>query len=221
MAMQLVDDSPGVLLGGVGDREDAADAALPAGKDHRAALCLPRRGRSLKRSWQLEPGLRHEFPASDQRLDAIDVGANAVAGDRREALGPRGTQTARRSAADDRASDRMLRVRFGRRRAPQQPLDAFGRLSLDVDECHLAARERPRLVEYDGVEPARKLEDLAALDQDAERGAAAGADHERRRRREAQRARACDDQHGHGGEQPAARVPDDEPPAGDRRDRDP
>ena len=49
------------------------------------------------------------------------------------------------------------------------------------------------------VDPARLLEHLGALDQDAELRAAAGADHERGRRRQAERARAGDDQHGDGG----------------------
>ena len=50
-----------------------------------------------------------------------------------------------------------------------------------------------------GVDPAGGLQDLGALDQDAELGAAAGADHQRGRRGQAQGARAGDDQHGDGG----------------------
>ena len=58
-----------------------------------------------------------------------------------------------------------------------------------------AARERAGLVEHDRVDPVRALERLAAPDQDARLGPAAGADHDRRRRREAHRARTGDDQH--------------------------
>ena len=60
-------------------------------------------------------------------------------------------------------------------------------------------RDRAGLVEHDRVDAAGGLEHLRALDQQAELGAAAGADHQRDRRREAERAGAGDDQHGDGG----------------------
>ena len=55
-------------------------------------------------------------------------------------------------------------------------------------------------------DPARLLEDLRPLDQDAELRAAAGADHQRGRRRQTERARAGDDQHGDGGGERVAGV---------------
>ena len=68
--------------------------------------------------------------------------------------------------------------------------------TIDVAHLHPAGRDRAGLVEHDRVDAARRLEHLGALDQDAELGAAAGADEQRRRRGESERARAGDDQHG-------------------------
>ena len=68
-----------------------------------------------------------------------------------------------------------------------------------VDECHAAGGDGAGLVEHDGVDLAGRFEDLGALDQDAELGAAAGPDEQRRRGGEAEGARAGDDQDGHGG----------------------
>ena len=65
----------------------------------------------------------------------------------------------------------------------------------DVDEGHLAGRHGAGLVEHDGVDRAGRLEDLGALDQDAELRAPAGADHQRGRRGQPEGAWAGDDQH--------------------------
>ena len=69
-----------------------------------------------------------------------------------------------------------------------------------------------------GVDAARGLEDLRALDQQAELRAAAGADHQRGRRREPERARAGDDQHGDGGGERERRALAGAEPEAERRD---
>ena len=56
----------------------------------------------------------------------------------------------------------------------------------------------PVLSKHDGVDAAERLERRGAADQDAVLGAAAGGDHDGRRRGEPHRARAGDDEHGHG-----------------------
>ena len=55
------------------------------------------------------------------------------------------------------------------------------------------------LVQHDGVDPPGRLQHLGALDQDAQLGAATGADQQGGRRGQAQGARAGDDQHRDGG----------------------
>ena len=71
----------------------------------------------------------------------------------------------------------------------------------------MAGGDRAGLVEHDGVDLARRLQHLRALDQQAELSAAAGADQQRRRRRQAEGARAGDDQHGHGRGEGEGRCP--------------
>ena len=66
---------------------------------------------------------------------------------------------------------------------------------VDSDEAHHSRRHRAGLVEHDRVDRARRLEHLGSLDDDAELGAATGADHDRRRCGQAEGARAGDDQH--------------------------
>src|SRR5690606_4182213 len=64
---------------------------------------------------------------------------------------------------------------------------------------HPAGGDGAGLVEDDGVDGAGALQDLRALDEDAELGAAAGADHQRGRRGQPEGAGAGDDQDGDGG----------------------
>ncbi len=112
----------------------------------------------------------------------------------------------RRDGARDRVLGRLL----------QRPDEAEQLLLVDPGrgrdgvDGHLAGGDGAGLVEHDRVDAAGGLEDLRALDEDAELGAPAGADHQRGRRREPEGARAGDDQHRHrGGEgrrRPGARA---------------
>ena len=90
-----------------------------------------------------------------------------------------------------------------------------------VRELHVPLGDGSGLVEYDRRDPARPLEDLGALDQNAELGAATGADHERGGRRQTERARARDDQHRDRGGEGRSRVAGHDEPAGERGERKP
>ena len=82
--------------------------------------------------------------------------------------------------------------------------------------------QRAGLVDDQRLQPPRLLQRRRVADDDAGLRAAPGADHDRGRRGEAQRARAGDDQHGHGAHQglrPAAQPPPRER-EGDERDHD-
>ena len=99
-----------------------------------------------------------------------------------------------------------------------EPQRLVGVVGDDVDEAHAAGGHGAGLVEHDRVDAAGRLEDLRALDEQAELGAAAGADEQRGRRGEPERARAGDDQHGDGGgERELGRLAGAEPEA-ERRD---
>ena len=91
----------------------------------------------------------------------------------------------------------------------------------DTGDPHRPLGHRPRLVEHDRRDLPRLLQDLGALDQDSELGAATGADHQGRRRRETERAGARDDQHGDGGGECGGNVAGEHEPADERRERDP
>ena len=68
-----------------------------------------------------------------------------------------------------------------------------------AEQGHPAGGDGAGLVQHDRVDPARGLQDLRTLDQDAELGAASGADHQRGRGGQAEGAGAGDDQYGDGG----------------------
>ena len=106
----------------------------------------------------------------------------------------------RPGAVGDGPPDRVLRRVLegaGQRAAPRRrSVPAAGD---DVDERHRAGRDGAGLVEHDRVDAPGRLEHLGTLDDDAELGAAAGADHDRGRRGQPEGARAGDDQHGDGG----------------------
>ena len=150
--------------------------------------------------------------------DALDTeaGAAAEALDRRE-------PTTRCGGARDRLSDGMLGAGFHRADDPQC-LVARHAGRHHVDERHRPGRDRARLVEDDRVDGARGLQDLRALDEDAELRASPGPREERRRCREAERARTGDDQHRDRGREGAVDVagrddPSDERDQGDDDDR--
>ena len=68
---------------------------------------------------------------------------------------------------------------------PQQLLAVLAGSDDDVEQGHPAGGDGAGLVQDDGVDLAGALQHLRALDEDAELGAAAGADHERGRRGQA------------------------------------
>ena len=110
----------------------------------------------------------------------------------------------------------MLARRFQRTGDPQHVGALVTADGLDVDQRHRAGRHRSGLVEHDRVHPSCGLEHLGTLDQETELSAAPGADEQRRRCRQAQRARAGDDQHGHGGAEGPLRVAGGEQPPDER-----
>ena len=119
----------------------------------------------------------------------------------------------------DRLRDRVLRRRFHGSRVPQDLGAARAVEEGDVRQLHPTLGDRSRLVEDDGGDALRALEDLGALDQDPELRAASGADHERGRRREPERARARDDQHGDGRREGGRGIAGDCKPADEGRER--
>ena len=97
----------------------------------------------------------------------------------------------------DRGTDGMLRGVLQRPGEPQQftCVGTSGR-------HHIHQRHDPRgdgagLVQHDGIDPARRLEDLRTLDQDSQLGSPSGAHHQRGRSGQAQRAGAGNDEDRH------------------------
>ena len=131
--------------------------------------------------------------------------------------GPRGWRSPRRRGSAPSSLARRARRspgRSGARRRPRArrrgaaPRRASSPSASATSTRLIAAGgDRAGLVEHDRVDRARGLEDLRALDQQAELRAAAGADEQRGRRGEPERARAGDDQHGDGGGERERRRP--------------
>ena len=91
----------------------------------------------------------------------------------------------------------------------------------DRRDLGLALGQRAGLVDDQRVDLLQPLQRLGVLDQHAQPGAAADADHDRHRRGQAQRAGAGDDQHRHGGDQAVGEATGSGPqqPPGDERER--
>ena len=103
--------------------------------------------------------------------------------------------------AHDGPGDRVRRRALQPAGDGEHLVDVFTRRGDDVHDRHLAGGHRAGLVEQDGVDPARRLQHLRTLDEDAQLRPASGADQERRRRGQPEGARARDDQDGgRGGE---------------------
>ena len=84
----------------------------------------------------------------------------------------------------------------------------------DVGHRRLAAGDRAGLIQHHGGEPAGAFEGFAVLEQDAQLGAFAGADHHGGGGRQAHRARAGDHQHRHRVDQGAGKDDSSSDPAG-------
>ena len=145
------------------------------------------------------PSRRAGRPAGDDGVavdDALDAEALAVA----ERPRPPAARRARAAAPGDRAGDRVLGGVLERAGEAQQPRSrSTPSATMTSTHAHAPGRDGAGLVEHDRVDAPGRLQHLGALDEDAELGAAAGADEQRRRRGEPERARAGDDQHGDGG----------------------
>ena len=180
----------------------AAHLAVPGDQDRGAARAPRRRGGRRRarpgRAGSTRPSAPGARPATPRpsttpstprpsrlakRLDGLGSGAELVA------------RGARRSPARSGARRRpRARRRGAAASAASTPSAATTSASAIRPGGHGAG-----LVEHDRVDAARGLEDLRALDQQPELGAAAGADEQRGRRGEPERARAGDDQHRDGG----------------------
>ena len=131
--------------------------------------------------------------AADEHRGAVDRARHAAPDDRLEPGRLVEPELALAGRAHDRLAQRVLGALLeGRGEVEQARLVDAGRRG-DRGHGGPAEGERPGLVEHDGVDPAGRLERLAAADEDPGLGALAGADHDRGRRREAHRARAGDD----------------------------
>ena len=185
----------------VGDREHAADGAVPARRARRSGPAASARRRAASScSGQHEAPLGHQRRAADLDAVAVDHALDAEPVAVRERLD-------RRKPAELRREPRARSpARSGARRRPRaRPRCGAARRgscrprASTSTRLILPGRDRAGLVEHDRVDPARGLEDLGSLDQQAELRAAARADEQRGRRGEPERARAGDDQHRDGG----------------------
>ncbi len=116
------------------------------------------------------------------------------------------------SAVDDGPTDRVLGARLGRRGQRQElvVIDAGG--WAQVGQTHLSFGQGAGLVEHDSVDALGALQNLPALDEHAEAGAASGADHDGGRRGQPEGARAGNDQHRYRRHQALRRIAGQRPP---------
>ena len=144
------------------------------------------------------PATRRRLPTSTVRRRVVDDASDAATDDRLE-VDDRARSRARRASAlgrrSPRRADARCRARADAGEVEHGPLVDAGRGD-DLGHPRPAERQRAGLVEDDRVDAVGGLERLAAADQDAGLGPAAGADHDRRRRRQPHRAWAGDDQDG-------------------------
>ena len=159
------------------------------------------------------------LPTSDAL--SVDAPLDAPSGQALERLDRPEPQLVALGPDDDRRPERMLARALERRREVEQRGRVDARRRLDGDDLRPARGQRAGLVEGDDRDVRRRLERLAAPEQDPGLGAAAGADHDRGRRREAHRAGAGDDddadERGQRERQPRLRP--EQPPARERGDR--
>ena len=181
----------------VGQR-DGADARVPRARRRRSSCPRPRAARSRSSAAvraQMLGRAKHRRRRRRHRRDARRRRGPASRRNPRSAATRHLRPSRRRGSpwrADASSPARGLPPPAARRRALRRPERH------DVGDDRPPFGERAGLVDDQRLQPARLLERRRVADQDAGLRAAPGADHDRRRRGEAQRARARDDEHGHG-----------------------
>ena len=186
-------------LDGVGDERAGRGPGRPSRPRRRWRRTRGHRRARLELVGHRQAVLGEQRRSADQHVDRFPPRRPC-----RVRRGPRGWRSRRRRevrptvarAGGDGPGDRVLGGVLERAGEPEharpRPRPAPRRRPARVI-C--AGGDGAGLVEHDGVDPAGGLEHLGALDQDAELGAAAGADHQRGRRGQPEGARAGDDQH--------------------------
>jgi hypothetical protein len=195
-SFQALDGFDRCRLDGIRHYQDGFRVSVPAGGDRGLPLHLGGFASGLELVREVDrPVGEQGGPSHDHRValdDALDAEAFAVG----EAFDG-GQLVLGGCGRGDSVRDGVLGGALQRPDQAQRLLavDALG--ECDVGKAHLAGGDGPGLIEHDRVHAAGGLEDLGALNQQPELGAAAGADHQCRRRGESERARAGDDQHRH------------------------
>ena len=131
----------------------------------------------------------------DLHAPALDGRGDALADARLEAQRRAEREAARLGGAHERLSQRMLRELLGARREAEQLVGIPRGGRADRGELRAALGERARLVQRDEVDGGEPLQRVAAAEEHAALGRAAGADEHGGRGGEPERARAGDDEH--------------------------
>ncbi len=188
------------LLDRIGDGDDAGRLAI----DRRPARRWRRPRASRPRSASGVDGdalAGEEAGIADDAGDAVDAALGALAGRAVEIgrLGEVQTAFARLPRRWPRRADARSRARGWRRGAAARSRRT--RAAARLRSPRLALGQRAGLVDDERIDALHALQRRGILDQDAELGAAADADHDRHRRREAERAGAGDDENADRGDQ--------------------
>ena len=200
---ELCDGLCGGVFDGVRNHDDAADRAVPGHPDRSLAvgfrrLCRRNQiGRGVDGPLLGEPGATaHEngVPVHDPRDASAVVTAEVVDRGQCAALRRPGGHGRHGDGVSDGVLGRVLEG-AGKRLDLGHGLVCGG---VDGSNAHPPGRDGAGLVEQDGVDPAGGLQDLGALDEDAELGAAPGTDQQGGRRGKSERTGAGDDQDCHG-----------------------
>ena len=187
-------------LHGVGDHEERLHLAVPGGGDRRSTLSLGGHTSGLERWGQRHGEVGQQRRAAhDQRMpihhalhtEALAVGEGLDRGQRPRLAAGHLRRWPSRSDARRRPPSAPTSVRASSASTPSAGTTATNAIWPVVTV--------PVLSSTIGVDAPGRLEDLGALDEDAELGAPAGTDQQRGGCRQAERARAGDDQHRHRG----------------------
>ena len=223
--MIIATRTPSRCSDSIASRDSGADLVLeregadrlPVAHDVQGRLARPAGGRrgGLQLGRDRDRALLEEARSADDDRLAVDRGEGAATGQRFEAGGRAGGGTGTLRGGDDGPRERVLGIGFDGSRQGEHVVRLDTGRRDDGRDHRLALRERPGLVEDDGVELAGPLERDAVLHEQAVARAERRGDGDDERDREAERVGARDDQDGGGPEQRALGVAE-QPPADER-----
>ena len=185
------------VLDRVSDCQNTGDRTIHRHKDGRFALVLKRSGGRFQFVQTTDVLSAQEIRFPDEDGSSSDLSGHATSGHGVEIIHRQKRDVLFSRAAHDGGGQRVLAVLFERRGEFQDLVRSKSNGGNHVGQIRPAFGQRSGLIDNERVDFSESFECLGVFHEHTFPRAASHADHDRHRCGQSERARACNDQHGH------------------------